>query len=234
MKKLIFVLTLGLVLGIAGLAQATLITYIGSSPAGELNMYQIYNALYTPSIPLLSNEELKPLENDTAIGVGLFSQTAGKVYWVARYAGYAHQLSTYDSANHLMGSDPIGTPPGSNWLDTSRSYVYSIPSATASIFGFNVYVPDTGQTWYTQKSLNNPADNGYHFLVLNTPIPGRLLVGVEDMNFNLPLGPWPNTDRDHNDVVFEFDGISPVPEPTSMMLLGMGILGLFGLKRKRA
>jgi len=37
----------------------------------------------------------------------------------------------------------------------------------------------------------------------------------------------------NTDYVFETT-VAPVPEPTSMLLFGMGILGLFGLKRKRA
>jgi Domain of unknown function (DUF4114)/PEP-CTERM motif len=43
-------------------------------------------------------------------------------------------------------------------------------------------------------------------------------------------------DRDYNDLVVEISGIQPtaVPEPASIFLLGSGLLGLFGLKKKKA
>ncbi|HPL62815.1 MAG TPA: PEP-CTERM sorting domain-containing protein [Syntrophales bacterium] len=40
-------------------------------------------------------------------------------------------------------------------------------------------------------------------------------------------------DRDYNDLVVELSDVTPVPEPMSIILLGSGLAGMAGLRRKR-
>lgn len=52
---------------------------------------------------------------------------------------------------------------------------------------------------------------------------GNYVMAWEDLN-----------DNDYNDIVYEFSGIKAiVPEPTTMLLFGMGILGLYGVGKRR-
>lgn len=56
------------------------------------------------------------------------------------------------------------------------------------------------------------------------------LIGWED----LPLRSGKLGDEDYNDIIFLVDRVSPVPEPMSLVLMGSGLVGLAGLRRKKA
>lgn len=64
---------------------------------------------------------------------------------------------------------------------------------------------------------------------------GDLLVGVEDLA-GIIAPPGFGSDRDYNDLFFKigFDRTSSVPEPTSALLMGLGMVGVRRLRRKSA
>ena len=62
------------------------------------------------------------------------------------------------------------------------------------------------------------------FSITGGPSAGNYVVGWED----LPLS---SSDLDYQDLVIEVCGVRPVPEPATIILLG---LGSFALRRKRS
>ncbi|MCX5692317.1 MAG: hypothetical protein NTX47_01320, partial [Candidatus Omnitrophica bacterium] len=148
MKKLLFVLVIGIVLGITASANAALIT-IGTS--GETKIYQIYNARYG-GIDYVSNSALEAQENNAAISAGLFTEasTGGTIYFVARYAGDTHSLYAYNTSD-LNGSDV-----GFSDSDSIGTH-YHIPSSINDPFGFRLRdtTADPDTNWYSQIGLNS-------------------------------------------------------------------------------
>lgn len=225
MKKLILVLAFGLVLGMATSALAVpLIDLANYTTDGVDNvylsgqkpyLYVMWNILY-PSNTVADNNALEAWENNLAIANGLYTSNSGKVYFVARYAGYSHIIYIDGTSTVIANDSGYGTAV----FDSTPSDVLTVPDTIA--FGL-MADSSTGPDWFSQPGKNG--DGKYHFIVLNTPDPNKLLIGLEDKS--------QGSDWDYNDFVILTENFRPIPEPGSMALLGMGVLGLFGLKRKK-
>ena len=87
-----------------------------------------------------------------------------------------------------------------------------------------------GFTWYSHASLNR---DGYdHFMIFNTSdnsigqlLGSDVVVAIEDLAWG--------GDKDFNDMVIGMSDVIPVSEPAIIGLLGLGLLGLAAIRRRK-
>jgi hypothetical protein len=91
---------------------------------------------------------------------------------------------------------------------------------------FRLHVNDTGMDYFTGGASRNP-DGHFHARVQGDWLPDTTLVSFEDL-FNGPF--------DFNDLSFSFTNTTTpteIPEPTSMLLISLGLAGLASFQRRR-
>jgi hypothetical protein len=91
-------------------------------------------------------------------------------------------------------------------------------TTTGNPLGFTFDI-DTDGNGVIDYTVSNPSSN--IFLALLSP--SVALIGLEDIR---NLG-----DKDYDDLMFTVSA-NPVPEPTTILLLGSGLVGLVGLRKK--
>jgi hypothetical protein len=100
-----------------------------------------------------------------------------------------------------------------------------LPSASYGFCFVGENQSDVFGTWFTQTADNSEGKGDQHFAVFNGG-GGTYWIGVEDL-------PFSHTDKDYNDFVVKistgsslFQTTTPTPEPTTLVLLGSGLLAL--------
>ena len=130
----------------------------------------------------------------------------------------------------LAGSNTFG------WYDTSTGTMHQLFSGPDSAGAATTFTPtatygfyfgtDNG-TFFTQSSQNLTDTNDQHFALFQGAN-GSYWLGMEDLLFA-------SSDKDYNDMVVTVSpavGVPQVPEPATFLLLGLGLIGGAGVRKR--
>jgi hypothetical protein len=241
---------LSLSLWAAGHAGATPINPVNPRPVpvgvsgGEPSLQSILNGMYEPDPHVINDQSgagmwgaavypptaiptmvVEYAGNAETNEFGIwFGTDTGSLFHVDLFLGPASGggpnaaagISFYGNTLEVTGSAVSASP--STCGEEVNCGVWTDPLITASAFGFYMDVTSAGQRYYTVDQLNGGTARAVTYQFGSTT---NWAIAFED-----------GGDFDYNDMVVKVESLAPVPEPTTLVLLGGGLVAA-SLRRRR-